>query len=179
MIDTAATRIWTLRAAYTGLTLAVIVLSLVPVGPGYLRLPGPDLMICLTAAITLRRPELTPLPLVAALFLLADFVLDRPPGLWAALAVGMVHVLRAQVIRVRELPFLSEWGIFTLTFAGAVLAERVLLFATFSPVQPLPPVLAFAAITALIYPAVVLFTNLGLRLRKVAPGETDMLGHRT
>ena len=179
MTDTAATRIWVWRAAYTGLALGVMVLSLVPVGPGHLRLPAPDLLFCLTAAITLRRPELAPLPLVVALFLLADFVLNRPPGLWTAVVVGMVHVLRAQVIRVRELPFLSEWSIFALVLAGGVLVERVILFATFTPVQPLPPVLLFAAMTALVYPPVVLFTNLGLRLRKVALGEANMLGNRT
>ena len=43
---------------------------------------GPDLLIAFAFAWSLRRPEYVPSLLLALLFLLADLLLQRPPGLW-------------------------------------------------------------------------------------------------
>ena len=129
-------------------------------------------------AIVLRRPEFAPPVLIAAVFLLADFLFQQPPGLRSAIIVLAAEFLRVQAHRLRDLSFPFEW----VTVAGAViavtLAERLALAVSFTPQPPLGPVLVFAVTTILAYPFVVLVTNTLLRVRKVSPGEADMLGHR-
>ena len=64
-------------ALFTALMAAIAFAHLLPLDPGPGRFPGPDVMLLLTIAWLLRRPEAVPLALVAVLFLLADFLLQR------------------------------------------------------------------------------------------------------
>ena len=53
-------------------------------------LAGPDLLLAFAVAWCLRRPEFVPPLALALAFLLADLLLQRPPGLWALLALFTV-----------------------------------------------------------------------------------------
>lgn len=169
-------RPWFYRIVYATLVMVLLILALVPAGPAHTRVPGPDLMICLTAAWAVRRPEYVPPLLVGAMLLLADFLLQRPPGLWAAIAVVLTLYLRSQSMRLRELPFLSEWVLATAALLAAFLAYRVLLFVTVTPAPPAGPAAFHAAMTLLCYPPVAFLSSHVMRVRKLAPHETDMVG---
>ena len=59
---------------------------------------GPDLLIAFALAWSLRRPEYVPTLLLAILFLLGDLLLQRPPGLWALLALLACENLKGLII---------------------------------------------------------------------------------
>ena len=70
-----------------------------PAAPGETGLdlatwPAPDLMLALTLAWVVRRPDLLPAPLIAAYFFVEDILMMRPPGLWALIVLGATEFLR-------------------------------------------------------------------------------------
>jgi rod shape-determining protein MreD len=48
---------------------------------------APDFLICFMLAWSVRKPEAVPSILIAAIFLIQDFLFQRPPGLYSALAL--------------------------------------------------------------------------------------------
>ncbi|MFD2439676.1 hypothetical protein ACFSS8_05565 [Paracoccus kondratievae] len=60
------------------LFLAILFWRLLPLSPGSIGWPGPDLALCLTVFWVLRRPEQVPVLTIAALFLIEDILLMRP-----------------------------------------------------------------------------------------------------
>ena len=80
-VATSATRIWTMRAAYLGIGLGVYMLELVPLQTTPRDFAGPDLILLMTFAFALRRPEFVPPALVALVIVLGDLLLLRPPHL--------------------------------------------------------------------------------------------------
>lgn len=169
---------WGWRAAYVGLFAALMWLRLLPLGDGAARWPAPDIMLALTAAWVLRRPDHLPAWLIALVFLTEDLMLMRPPGLWAACAVLLAEFLRGRAALSRELPFPGEWLLVAVAVLAAALAQRVALGITLSPMPPFGPAMAQAAGTALVYPLAVVGLRVAFGLRKPAAGEVDAMGRR-
>ena len=78
---------WMYRIAFVLIGLALIVLRLLPLQTIPQTWAGPDVMLCLVFAWSVRRPDYIPTFLIALMILLEDFLLQRPPGLHAALVV--------------------------------------------------------------------------------------------
>lgn len=178
MVDQSPSRLWFMRAFFAWLAITILFLHLLPLNIEPQRWSGPDLMLALTFAWAIRRPEYVPAWSVGLIFLLADFLLQRPPGLWAALVVTAAQTLGTRAQSNRDMPFLVEWATCTGAIIGVTLAYRVLLTIFFLP----PPLLGLSMFqmifTVLIYPLVVLVSYALLGVRKAAPGEVDKLGHR-
>ena len=173
-----ASRRWTMRMAFVTICIGVILFNLMPLETTPRRWAGPDLLLVMACAWTLRRPDYAPAFLIAMVILLADLLFQRPPGLMAALVVLACEWLKARARVMRELPFPAEWLAAALAM-GAVLAGYRLVLAIFM-VDQAPITLAVIQLVAsiLAYPVVVLFSLGFFGLRKTAPGEVDKLGHR-
>lgn len=139
---------------------------------------GPDLLIAFAFAWSLRRPEYVPALLLAAIFLLSDLLLQRPPGLWALLALLACNNLRNRSRSLRDATFGAEWIAVSLLLVGILLMNRIVL--TILLVQPpqLRLSLMELGMTILVYPAVVFVTRSLMGVRRAAPGELDSLGGR-
>jgi rod shape-determining protein MreD len=96
-----------------------------------------------------------PVVSIVIVFLLADFLLQRPPGLWTALVVLASESLRRRRLQMTEFPFLVEWGAIAGAVAGMVLAERVILWVLFADLPSLGLSLTQGIVTVAIYPVVV------------------------
>ena len=83
--------------------------QLMPLNPGQPGLPGPDLILCVTFAWVLRRPDQLPAIIIAALALIGDIVLGRPFGLWSLMVLIATELLRPRAWRWADQPFLFEW----------------------------------------------------------------------
>ncbi|MTH77542.1 rod shape-determining protein MreD [Paracoccus aestuariivivens] len=148
------------------LFLAILFLRLMPLNPGRVVWPGPDLAMCLTLAWTLRRPEQAPVLVIALLFLLEDILLLRPLGLWAAVVVMGTEAARRREQHWRELPFMIEWLRVATLMAMMMLTYRFALALFFLPRPPLgQAILQFIATTAA-YPLVVGLMRWPLGLRR-------------
>lgn len=178
MVDPRATQRILYRALFAAIAAVLIFAQILPLGLGTGRLPSPDLLILLSAAWALRRPDYVPTLLVAAVLLLSDILFMRPLGLWAALGVLGVEMLRSRGATAAELPFLAEWLLVTAVLAAMTLAESVILAVLMVPRPPLGAVALHLMISAAIYPTVVLATTLICGVRPATPAERDALAAR-
>ncbi|MEM8959416.1 MAG: rod shape-determining protein MreD [Pseudomonadota bacterium] len=141
---------------YLALAGALVLARLVPLSPGSGGWPGPDLLLCLTLAWVLRRPDLLPIGLVAAVALLSDLLLGRPPGLWAALLVLATEYMRGRSQPGQEPSLTGEVALFAVICTLLVCANWLLMAIFMVPQPPLPALLAQVPVTVLAYPLVVL-----------------------
>jgi rod shape-determining protein MreD len=178
MNDLSQTRLWLMRMGFGFLALVIMVFHLLPLDTLPRIWAGPDLLLGFACAWCLRRPEYVPALGLALLFLLADLLLQRPPGLWAGLAlIGCEH-LKARGRTLRDSGFVAEWLAVAAVLIAITLGNRLLLLLAFLDLPPLTLDLSALVATLLTYPLVVLVTHGIMRVRKAAPGDLDALGQR-
>lgn len=139
---------------------------------------GPDLLIAFAFAWSLRRPEYVPSLVLALVFLLADLLLQRPPGLWAMFALLASENLKGRSRSLRDATFGAEWIAVAILLVGILIVNRVVLSLLLVPAPQLQLSLMELGATVLIYPAVVFITRSVMGVRRAAPGELDTLGGR-
>lgn len=140
---------------------------------------GPDLLIAFAFAWSLRRPEYVPALALAVLFLLTDLLLQRPPGLWALMALLACENLKRRSRSLRDATFGAEWIAVSVLLTGILIANRIVLSLLLVPPPQLRLSLLELGITILVYPAVVFVTRSVMGVRRAAPGELDSLGGRS
>lgn len=178
MVDPVTSRTWTYRLGFAALCALFAFFRLLPLSTTAGGWPGPDLMLALAFAWVLRRPAFVPPLLIFAVFLAADFLFQRPPGLWTLMVLLGCEFLRARQDMSRELPFPLEWALAGATLVALTIAYFALLALFLVPRPPLGAAAQQALVTAAFYPLVVLASHMLFGLRKAAPGEVDALGHR-
>ncbi len=134
---------------------------------------SPDLLICFAFAWSFRRPDYVPAILLAVVFLISDLLLQRPPGLWALLALLACENLKVRGRTLRDSTFGAEWVTVTLLLAGILLVNRIVLSVLLIPPPQLGLSLLELGMTILVYPAVVFVTHTLMGVRKAAPGDLD------
>lgn len=173
-------RIQTLRfaALFAGFAALSFFVRLLPLGGESPTLPAPDLLLCVTLAWVVRRPDYLPAVLIGAVFVLEDLLLMRPPGLWALLVLLGTEFLRNRNALIRGLNFWFEFAMVAGTLTAMFLANRLILAIVMVPQVPLG--LSFMQFlgTLACYPLVVAVSHYLLRVRKPATGEVDALGQK-
>lgn len=178
MVDPLRFSLLLYRGLFLLLALALLFLKLLPLGSLAGTWPGPDLLLCLIFAWVLRRPDYLPVLLVCAVVLVEDFLLMRPPGLWAGLVILGTEFLRSRVDLTRELSFAAEWALVGLVMVAVLLGYRLVFLVAFLP----QPAFGFALLqtlwSILCYPLIVAASRFAFDLRKPAMGEVDAYGRR-
>jgi rod shape-determining protein MreD len=178
MAEGVPSTVWAYRALFAVLALALLFLRLLPLGSVAGAWPGPDLLMCLTFAWVLRRPDYVPLVLIALVVLLEDLLLMRPPGLWAALMVLGAEFLRNRTSLTRELSFVVEWVLVAGVMAAVVMGNRLVLAVTMLDQPSLGQAIIQLVASILCYPVVIFLSRLAFGVRKPAAGEIDAYGRR-
>jgi rod shape-determining protein MreD len=171
MAETGSLHLWLMRALFAALAGTLVFARLLPLDmapPGW---AGPDLFLALAFAWAVRRPEYVPPLLVAALALAMDLLLQRPPGLWAALTVIGCETLRRRAPALRDLTFLADWAAVAGTLVAMVLAYRLVLTVLIVDQAPLGLSLMQLLSTLVAYPLVAALSHLVFGVRKRAPGD--------
>ena len=140
--------------------------------------PMPDLLLCLTLAWVVRRPDLLPAPVIALYFFLEDILLLRPPGLWALIVLLSSEFLRRRSDQFRGYGFWLEYILVAGLMLTMFLANRAILMIVMVPQVPLGLSFLHLLGTVLAYPAVVAVSHFVFGLRKPATGEVDALGQK-
>lgn len=166
------------RLLFVGLAVLLLFIRLLPVDSGKERLPGPDLILCLICAWTMRRPDFLPIVLVAAVVLVEDLILMRPPGLWAGLVVLAAEFIRSRVALTRELTFPVEWLLVAGIMITLFLGYRLIFALAFIPQAGFRFAMIQVIWSMLCYPMVVAASRLMLDLHKPAMGEIDAYRRR-
>jgi rod shape-determining protein MreD len=169
--------IWRKRAGFAALTLLIIFAQLLPVETAAPhRWAGFDLLMVFAMAWSVRRPEYVPGPLLAVLFLLADFLLQRPPGLWALLMLLACESLKSRHLSLRDAGFPTEYLTAGAMIVSVYVANRVILSLLFVDLPPLGLYLLQMVVTLAAYPVAVFLTHVILRVRKVSAGDVGAGG---
>ncbi|MBV0910979.1 rod shape-determining protein MreD [Anianabacter salinae] len=171
MVDPRTLRRIGYAALYVAICLGLMIYNILPIDLQAGTIPGPDLMLCVTFAWVLRRPRWVPVLLIAAMFLVADLMFMRPPGLWAALVVLASEYLRNHDNGGGELTFGNEMLMVAATILTISLADRLVLSLLLVDQVPVRLTLLQFLTTIVAYPVVVLISHLGLGVRKMSPTE--------
>ena len=151
-------RVWSLRTIFVALAFLILLRALLPIRLDPPAIPGPDLLVCVIFAWVWRRPDVMTAWLIVLCMLLADFLFQRPPGLWTALVLIGTESLRRQTLREGEKSLTFEFGMVALVFASMILMQRLVLFVLLVPQPPLGAMLLHLLTTLAIYPLVVVFS---------------------
>lgn len=173
-----ASNAWIHRIVFVGLSLGLLFLRILPLGSEAGALPGPDLMLCVMLAWVTQRPDHLPALLIAAVVLVEDLVLMRPPGLWAVLVLLATEFLRGRSALTRELGFAAEWVLIAVVMMVMLMVYRLVFVVTFMEQPGFGFALTQAAATILCYPLVVGLLRVLINLRKPSTGEVDARGRR-
>ena len=171
MSETSGFRLFLIQSSFVLLALCLLLANLLPLQTLPRSWAGPDLLICFALAWSVRRPDYVPLTTLALVFLLADFLLSRPPGLHAALMLLAAANMQARSRVLRDAGFAAEWAragmlIVAVAFVGQLVQ---LVFLTNPPGFAL--LISQTILTALVYPVCVLVTAGLMGVRMAAPGE--------
>lgn len=195
MIDGATREVWLHRVVFVVLALVFMFLRLLPMAQALpdacppddgwcramawlMRMPGPDLLLCIVFAWTMRRPDYLPALLIAVVVLLEDLVLLRPPGLWTALVVLASEFIRSRVALTRELNFGVEWLLISALMVAMLVVYRLSFGLVLLPQPPFGFALVQVVWSILCYPVVVFLSRVVLDLYKPGMGEVDAYGRR-
>lgn len=178
MADNPAARIWTGRAVYLALAVAVVFVQLMPLNTAPVVWAAPDLLLAVTLAWVTRRPEYLPVGVVIVVFFLTDLLFQRPPGLWAALVLILTEGLRSRSRGLRNVSLALEWGTVAMGIVAVTLANRLVLAVLMLPQAPLALTAIQMVMTIAIYPLVIVLAHMFFGLARPAPGQVDSLGHR-
>ncbi|NHF71717.1 rod shape-determining protein MreD [Paracoccus xiamenensis] len=162
-------------AAYITFGLAIMFFQLMPLNPGQPGLPGPDLILCVTFAWVLRRPDQLPAIIIAAMALVSDIMLGRPFGLWSLMVLIATELLRPRALRWADQPFLFEWLRVAVLMGLMMIGARLMMVLFLLPVPTLGPVMLQWLATVIAYPLVAAVLR-ALGVRRISASELEMMG---
>lgn len=177
MAKLADRKTWINRCVFMALAFLFIVIDLVPRDMRPPVWAAPDMLLIVTLAWVARKPSYLPVFVVAAFFLMTDFLFMRPPGLWAALVVILTEVIRGQNRDFRNMPLLVEWGTISVGIVAITLVNRLVLAIVLLPQAPLGLTLTQMIATIAVYPLVLVIAHFVFGVTRTAPGETGSRGH--
>lgn len=176
MAELAPARIWMKRLLFVVLCLLLIFIALLPLRTLPSGWAGPDLILCLALAWSLRRPDLAPVTVIAGMMLLADFLFQRPPGLLPLLLVIGHEYLQRRAVGLREASFAGEWVAVAIVVVGMTLTNRLVLSITNVEQARLSLVAIQMVMTLAAYPIVAAVTELVFGIRKPEPSDSNAWG---
>lgn len=177
MAERTDSRTWINRGVFIALAFLFVIIELVPHDMRPPAWAGPDMLLAVTLVWVARKPSYLPVIVIAAFFLMTDFLFMRPPGLWAALVVILTEVIRRQNHEFRNMPFFAEWGTIAMGIVAITVINRVVLAIVMLPQASFALTLSQMAATILVYPVVLVAAHLVFGVTRTAPGETGSKGH--
>lgn len=178
MSELSTPRLWLMRAGFCLLAVTIIFLQLLPLDTTPNTWAGPDLLLAFACAWAVRRPDYVPTLLLALVLLLADLLLQRPPGLMAVLALIGCENLKSRGRSLRDASFPVEWLTVSMIVALILIGYRLVLWVLLVDVPGLALTLSELGLTLLVYPLIVAVTHWLMGVRKAAPGDLDAQGNR-
>ncbi|SFR10374.1 rod shape-determining protein MreD [Poseidonocella sedimentorum] len=176
MTEAPRAKIWGMRALFLGCAALIVFLHLLPVSTVPRGWAPPDLLLALSFAWVVRRPDYLPALMIAGVFLMADLLYQHPPGLRPLLILLAAEWLRAHAPGFRTAPFSQEWLQCSILLAGITLAYHAALSLFFIDRPGVSLSLIQTAATILAYPFVAAFSHYVLGVRKLVPGDGAAMG---
>ncbi len=156
--------LWFRRVLFAVLCLFAIMIAKIPLGLPADASLTPDFLFALIMVWVIRAPGAATMPLIFAVALYADFVMNRPPGLGAFCTVLASEYFRTQRFTLREQMFVVEWLFFAVILAVCHLLQSFILALSFAEVPPFELIFGYMMLTIAIYPLVTLIVRYVFRI---------------
>ena len=179
MTEAPPARQWTMRIAFSALVMVILFFHMLPLQTATGGWIWPDLIFAFALAWSVRRPDYVPAVLLAGLFLLADLLLHRPPGLWAVLALIACSQMQNQARNLRDASLATEFMSAAAWIVGVGIGYRIILAILLVETPSLGPAALQIIVTVIAYPAVVAVTHALMGIRKTTPHDMGSTGVRT
>ncbi|WP_299946884.1 rod shape-determining protein MreD [uncultured Ruegeria sp.] len=173
-MDRSTSYLWAKRGLYVALSVLVMFLHLLPLDTKPDRLPFPDILVALTYAWVLRRPEYVPILMIAIIMFTADLLLQRPPGLLAALVVLGAAYLHSTSAGMKDAGFVGEWTTVGAVITAVFVLNRLILGILSVQQATLGPVVVQVVLTIAIYPVMVLLSQSAFGVRRKSVADSGM-----
>ena len=173
MIDTLLLKTWAYCAGFVFLAMLLTFTELLPLNTLPTNWVMPDVLLCVTFICSIRRPQYVPILIISLVFLFLDLLLNRPPGLFAALTLMASEWLKRRSRRSKEFSFVKEYLSVAVAIAAVLLGTRWGLGGVMAPMPEAYLTISEVLSTVLFYPIVVLFTQVILKVRRPASGERE------
>ena len=178
MAESQAARRWLGRSVFVIISLVLLFAQMLPLQTAPRPWAPPDVLLAMTLAWVIRRPDLVPVVLIAGLYFFADLMLQRPPGLSTAMIIIVTEILRRRVDDIRSSAFALEWVSVTAAIVALALANRAVLAFLMLPQAPVMLTFSQTVATVIAYPAIVFLSYLAFGVSRPAMGELDDMGRR-
>lgn len=178
-MDRSSSQLWIKRCLYVMLAFAILFLHLLPLDTQPDRWPFPDILIALTFAWVLRRPEYVPILSIAAVMLMADLLLQRPPGLMAALVVLGASYLRSAAAGMRDAGFMTEWTSVAAVITAIFILQGLIMGILSVQQAAMGRTAVQVIVTIAVYPVIVLLSQIAFGIRRPSVADTTTTGART
>lgn len=160
--------IWFQRSVYSMICMIFIIWLISPQSSLPQAVPAPEFFLCLTLAVILRKPEVLSVILIAVIFLLCDFLFNRPVGLWSGIVIILTEFTKTQYWRYKDSNFVSTWLFSSILIAFGMGSYLLVLILFMVPYTDLSQYLVWVLITILCYPIMFCLSFLVVR-----PGKQD------
>lgn len=178
MSDRTPWHFWAMRGLFVALSGYILFLQLLPVATSGSGWTAPDLLTCLVFVWVSRRPEYAPVILVAAVVVMADLLLNRPPGLLAALTILVTERFRRRRNKLHMQNVVLEWAYAGAGIAALYFLNRFALAILMTPNAPLLPSFSQLLSTILFFPAVLFLSSAVFGITRVSGAELEAGGQR-
>lgn len=179
MSESSGLKIFAMRAAFVALSLCIVLGNLLPLQTLPRGWGGPDLLFCFALAWSVRRPELVPLSVLAVVFLVSDFLQQRPPGLNASLMLMACASMQTRTRILRDAGFAAEWTRAAVLIVAVSVLQHVVLLVLLVDAPRIGLVVFQTLATTAVYPIVVAISVGLMGVRMTAPGDLDGFGQRS
>ncbi|GFE65066.1 hypothetical protein [Litoreibacter roseus] len=176
MVDPITIRRAGFRAVFVFACFVVTFFKLLPLGTEPTRIPAPDLLYVVTAAVVLRRPAYAPAPLIVLVLLITDIMFLRPIGLWPAIALVGFEFIRRKAYGQTELQLPFELTLVPVVFGVMILANALVYAILGIPHPSAATTFLHVVFTAMVYPFAILLVEYVLRIRRPRPGDLEAEG---
>lgn len=144
--------------------LIAIFLEITPLGLEAGARPSPDLLLCVVAYWSVRRPGSAPAVLIFALGLTRDLLTDVPIGAGVLSLLLVTEVLKMRRRYFARASFLTEWTALAIAAVGSAALHWFLVVLTFAQPPYLLDLFHQSIYTMMAYPLMALFFRWVLRI---------------
>ena len=145
-------RLLRLRCIFLVMAIFLIMLPTLPIRADFNHIFIPDLLLIMTFTWVMQRPDVIGPITITIVFLFADFILQRPPGLWAVIVLLAATFLGMRSARFKEIFFIYEWATVSVIIVFCYLTQYILMRLTFLAIYDLKLLTTTALTTIFFYP---------------------------
>ncbi len=176
MAKTSPLGIWLMRLMFLAMAMTIIFVQLLPLNTAPSRWAPPNLILVFALAWSVRRPDFVPATLIVFVVLIADFLLQRAPGLWTLLTLLACEFLKSRVAPHREITFMTEWSAVAVVVIGITLLNRLILGIVAVEQAHITLDIVQIIMNLLAYPVVAVFSQTVLGVRRLSVAEIEAMG---